>query len=601
MLHAETSPIETSAKRGLSVAIVSVFAAACLFNILNYINHAAGPLIRSDAWFFLDALVMKWANEGFSFYDLFSKAGITDHAQPINKLFLYFNYRWLNLDFYYEGIAGFVALSLIVLFSILLFFKSEKARINSPSIWLFLCSILALTSLNVTEIYTWTLVTFGINYILLSGLLAYMVWQYLNNKKTLVLVLAVVVVLLIGDTRSLIAWSALSLTVIIMAMKGQSSDRKRVLRLLIFGSIVIATYFFAVNTSHVPLAPDDLSAIEGRDIFTENPLLSFVTYSEAIRIVFSSSVLHQSNYLALDDKGSLSWILAAAVLFFYLRFFLITLVGKREIGVEKFLVLFFVLYATVAIAALFIGRVPKYGVDYLLQPRYVLIYQIIPFALLFDLAISEAGAVRQKLGRTLIYAFAFSYLILQLFFAVRAYAAVPWISRFYDGQAKVIGFYTDNPSAASGNCRQTSVMLCSMHPEHRNARLEFLKSNNLNLFNTNFQWKYRLFPQSYIGYADSLKILNWGPRGTTKYAVPNIQPDGSAGLWIQLSSDPGLGDVIVYFNGLPLATNFSDRIITALIPAELFDDAGAKTVHVRQVLTGRDFSVGEFHVMEGHP
>lgn len=71
---------------------------------------------------------------------------------------------------------------------------------------------------------------------------------------------------------------------------------------------------------------------------------------------------------------------------------------------------------------------------------------------------------------------------------------------------------------------------------------------------------------------DLCQVTRWGPQQTTLGEVPNAQPDGSMGLWIDTPCAPHgvkvrFGDTLVkaYFNG---------HAVTALIPAHLLQVAG---------------------------
>lgn len=97
--------------------------------------------------------------------------------------------------------------------------------------------------------------------------------------------------------------------------------------------------------------------------------------------------------------------------------------------------------------------------------------------------------------------------------------------------------------------------------------------------------------------AVELKVGNWGPQSSTAGDIPNKQPDGSLGLWIQVSGEQGLGDMQVLFAGQPAkATAVQDKLITAAISPEQLAQTGNKEVVIKQVSTGKTFSVGTFNV-----
>jgi hypothetical protein len=95
----------------------------------------------------------------------------------------------------------------------------------------------------------------------------------------------------------------------------------------------------------------------------------------------------------------------------------------------------------------------------------------------------------------------------------------------------------------------------------------------------------------------SLKVTNWGPEAAQVGTVPNKQPDGSMGIWIQVESTQGLGEAQVLFGGQAgKSTNIGDKLITTAIAPELLNKPGTMAVTVKQVSTGNTYPVGTFVV-----
>jgi hypothetical protein len=99
----------------------------------------------------------------------------------------------------------------------------------------------------------------------------------------------------------------------------------------------------------------------------------------------------------------------------------------------------------------------------------------------------------------------------------------------------------------------------------------------------------------------NLKILNWGPRSTAQGVVPNLQPDGTAGIWIQVAADEELGALQVLVDGKPaLSTSVVAGAITAAISADSFNTPGKKEISIKQVFSGKLYPVGVFGVNPKH-
>jgi hypothetical protein len=94
-----------------------------------------------------------------------------------------------------------------------------------------------------------------------------------------------------------------------------------------------------------------------------------------------------------------------------------------------------------------------------------------------------------------------------------------------------------------------------------------------------------------------LKVGNWGPQSTVVKNIPNQQPDGSAGIWIEISGAHELGEAQVLFSGEPAKkTVVQSKLITAAIGPENFTQVGNKEIAIKQVSTGKVFPVGTFKV-----
>lgn len=65
--------------------------------------------MQSDAWYFLDVFLRKAIDNNLSFADFFIKRAGADHAQPLFKVVLLFEWRFFDLDFKIEALIGLAA------------------------------------------------------------------------------------------------------------------------------------------------------------------------------------------------------------------------------------------------------------------------------------------------------------------------------------------------------------------------------------------------------------------------------------------------------------------------------------------------------------
>ncbi|WP_297791991.1 hypothetical protein [uncultured Marinobacter sp.] len=478
--------------------IALIFSAIALFVLINYIGLASSPVIRSDAWSFLSSLGGKWTSEGFSFSDLFYKRSISDHAQPLNKMLFYINLKNLGLDFRYEAFIGFLGVAVFVFIALIFYSFSERSQLGNGSLLSLLGAIAVITSLNSTNIYTWPLVSFGIIYPLLSAISAVAIFHYIQNGKPFFLSVPFVAIFLMGDSRSIVFWVALMACLVVTAYHFNGCQRKRSLYTAISGSLTLLLFYVLVNFKFI----FQQKVGEAPDALDSPNIVPFIDYFEAIRIVFSSSLIHRKHYADLGNLGYLfSWIVAFVVLGFYVRFLLLSFIKRERLSMPRMALLFVIMYATVATCAVFFGRVSEKGVEYLNQPRYVIVYQLIPFALLLDLALSierpRASVSRIDVAKWVAGLVGVACICLSVYFSVTAYRVFPWISKHQDYVVKVIGYLSDHPDANVASYRRQLGPLSAMDKSERIAVIDLLKKKKLNLFSPKFQWKYRLFPYSY--------------------------------------------------------------------------------------------------------
>lgn len=494
----------------------------CLLNAFYFMCSSAIPIIQADAWYFLDVDVLKWANEGFHWDDLFVKRGLIDHAQPMNKFFLYLNYRLFNLDFRFESFLGFLGLVLITLFFIIKFFQHIRNN-NSYffSSLIFLMAIFTLSSLNATGLYSWTLVTFQFLPLFIAIVTAWYAWKMvLHNQLFLALPFSLIAFIIVGDTAAIILWVSISIAILLLNFRSDGLVLRRVIFWICGSGIYVGIYFLILNFNF--LSADSTSA-SAKSL----NLLDLNFYLESIRIIFSSTLMQGLHLEVFGENAKLvSWVVAVPVFYFYVMHFLQLLFISKPKNDIDFLITFILTYATISIVAIIFGRVPEFGVDYLNQPRYVLVYQLIPFALFlkWSFATQPSEIFRRRLTTGAFVVFFAAFVMVQVIYSVKAHKSTRWISQWVSNQVVAISNYTNDPSIPSGNCTPHSKPICNLPVNKRNELLSLMINRQLNLFNPNFQWRYRVFPSI---KTENLNVIAWGPQ----ILSPSLQ---SKGIWIKL-------------------------------------------------------------------
>ncbi len=95
-----------------------------------------------------------------------------------------------------------------------------------------------------------------------------------------------------------------------------------------------------------------------------------------------------------------------------------------------------------------------------------------------------------------------------------------------------------------------------------------------------------------------LKVHNWGPQTALAGTVPNPQPDGNMGIWIQVAGTQGLGEVQISFAGQAVkAPVIQDKLITIAVAPGQLAEPGDKEIAIKQTATNNVFKVGIFRVV----
>jgi hypothetical protein len=97
--------------------------------------------------------------------------------------------------------------------------------------------------------------------------------------------------------------------------------------------------------------------------------------------------------------------------------------------------------------------------------------------------------------------------------------------------------------------------------------------------------------------AKTLKVLSWGPDQAKVGEIPNKQPNGKMGIWIQVDTTVGLGDMQVTFAGHPVTTAEQPKLVTAGVPPEDIATPGDKTIELKLLSTGEVIPIGTFKVV----
>lgn len=87
--------------------------------------------------------------------------------------------------------------------------------------------------------------------------------------------------------------------------------------------------------------------------------------------------------------------------------------------------------------------------------------------------------------------------------------------------------------------------------------------------------------------ASNISITSWGPHTTQAGVAFNAQADGEAAFWVNVSQELSSNATIV-FNGVNLKSTISGKLITAIVPVNLYAQAGTYPLYVVDVIDGKE-------------
>lgn len=467
---------------------ILILPALAFLNAAWYIAYAANPLAMADAWYFIEAVLIRTQEQGLDIIDLYVKRGGSDHAQPLQKLLLLANARWFGLDFVMESFAGLcMALgTYLVIQHVLL---RDQIRQRQP-FWqmLLACAAIATTlvSLNSGMVFNWSLVTLGYLPHLFAAIAATFLWRSLQEGKWSAFAVSFLVIGFTLDAMAMIIGASFVLACVLSALLRQS-DWRRVAGAAVCILLMLAIYkLVSHNYLHAYLPPEPPAADKGRQLIGLLPELPAMAAT-----VLSASLIHPGplGNLVGDQTEHVQLLLACLVAFTHLWFWHRTIRGPWNASMFLSVCIMLMFYASVA--GIIVGRVTMFGPSYLEEPRYVLTYQMSTVALLLMLA----GAPRSSPGHWrssgIAVAIMLSILALQLPLSLHSWHEGRFLQSYYHTMARQMYLLGLNPAHEPDSC-VPMLTICSSATGERVRAIQFLKDNQLNAYSPALLHRYSL-------------------------------------------------------------------------------------------------------------
>jgi hypothetical protein len=472
--------------RGVAAwAFVLLVAFAAFANAAAYIAQDGNPLVSSDAWYFVDAFLQKAMEHGASLQDFFAKRDALDHAQPLGKLVLLANARWLGLDFVFEALIGlcFAALMFVVLLR-----STRDTRQDQPWwLWALGAGTLSavLVTLNSGMVYNWSLVTlvFMAYFMAVAG--AAVAWRALVVGRYMGLFAAALAIAFCFDDVGLIILAAL-----VIATCAAAAKLGRMRAGLVASTAIIAGEACYLFASHALLSPrvPGLAGAGGAMANLDALWALRGEWPTIVRIVFGSTLAHINPIAHFFPDAAPQWQggLAVVAVLAHAWFWWRAWTGRWNLPVFHAVVLMLVFYAS--IAGILYGRLPIYGVGYLNEPRYVSTYLLGNVALVL-MVLGQPWEARRLRARALAGAALGALLALQVPLSLFSWYEGSFLFAYYHKMAsEMIELGHDSVPATC----VPMLTVCGMPAAERARAVGFLRRHELNVYSEDFIARYRL-------------------------------------------------------------------------------------------------------------
>lgn len=494
----------TATRRNLADVLFLGLLVAVGVNALLYAAKAANPLVASDGWYFLDAIVRKAALGELGPGDLFLKRGALDHSQPLRKLILLFHFRYFDLDYSVEAIIGVLAafLNLGILWLVVRP-RNGLADTGRPILLIAFSAMAAIyLSLNSAVVFNWPLLTLAYTshvFVLVFLWLAWLAFKEPGPLRLSALFASAFLMDVVADDTGLVATIAASMAVALMAGRERRwAGGVKAIAAMLSAYLVYAAMFALIST---PVGSGNSPA----GLSTGNLLAGLSNHSGdllgAFAVPLVASIAHRVQLKAMLGpdttmaEAMIVLVLAAAHVWFWWR----AMRGRTNLPAfiaTALMLLFYGLFAGMLVA-----RVSMHGVDYLWQPRYVQIFEWNVVALLlmaiaqYCLADDTGTLPRDRedmVGRAVLACACALVLLLQLPLSHNTWTGLRFVSAYQQRMAAQLGALASHPEDMSLACAP-ALIVCNYQPKRRAEVMHFLQARRLNIFSPAFRARNRLY------------------------------------------------------------------------------------------------------------
>ena len=464
-----------------------MLSAVAAINALAFAATTANWVPTSDNWYFLERIVYPYAHGNWQLADLLVKRGPLDHAQPLRRLLLLANYEWFDLDFRVEAVFAVVAG--IASFGLLCWCMRREVRAALPWSGVACVALAAVYfSLSSPIVFTWSLLTLGFTshfFLFLWLLAAWAALEVPSPRRMAILVLSTFVFALVADDTAMVAAIAAIVAAAVYGWGDRAGVRRAFLHALacIVGIGLYLAFYKAAAPAAIgaPAREAALHGAEGGGLFAQAGQAW-----QWIMVPLSSALVHRTTLRAwFGDAGGVATVaLGLAGALAHAWFWKQAFAGARNRTAYMATTIMLLFYGLVA--GIVIGRVSKYGSEYLWQPRYAFIYRWHLVALLMmvvaqwqRLAASRPDA---PWPRRIVVAACAAVVGLQVVLGASAWRDAKYMRHASANMAaQLLAMGDAPPGRVPGKCA-AQLIVCRYKDARRQRLIGFLRGQRLSVF-----------------------------------------------------------------------------------------------------------------------
>lgn len=458
---------------------------------IHYAYTTGISVVIADSWSFTEGFVKNYNNHSLGLSDFFGKRTLGyDHAQPIQRAVLWFHMYFFHMDFGVEGaIGGLFALGLACFISrevrLALVHTGSPKRVTAAI--LIVAVFGAIFSQCSRGVFEWSLVTLIFADILGAVLLAAYAHTCLLRDNPVRLFFATLIGCALMDTLGVMI--VVGLLILFLINAWHSRNWRKIAPT--FAAVIVAVLAYKGLYSLIfmrgSLGTDDIVAplgnlLRDRDqawkLFVAPLGGALVSTSRLVDLAFSNSQ-------AWAITGFASAVMLLATVWFWATYF------RQPDKRLPFIAAAIMLLCYGSIAGVLIVRVPEYGFDYFIQPRYTLFYLLQLVALLMLGAHQVATGQVRRWGHSAVCASGLAVIALWISYAALTTRDAPYVRDYNQQMANQIHALWLDPTSTPTVC-STNIPPCQWTVARRIESIAILSTGQWNVFSPKFRKRHRI-------------------------------------------------------------------------------------------------------------